>query len=213
LTGRGWFITFEGPEGGGKSTQVDRLRRHLGALGAEPLCLREPGATIVGERIRSLLLDEDVGALDCRAEALLFCAARAQMVAQVVLPALAAGRIVLCDRYADSTLAYQGYGRGLPLDELAVVNGFASFGLRPRLTLCLDVPVEVGLRRKQSGGGTNRMESDELAFHQRVRRGYLDLAAADPERWRLVDATQPPDVVERAIRGHVEAIVEGRQVR
>ena len=209
----GSLITFEGPEGGGKSTQLDRLRRYLAAHGAEPLCLREPGATMVSERIRSLLLDEDLGELEGRAEALLFCAARAQLVAQVVVPALAAGRVVLCDRYADSTLAYQGYGRGLPLAELAAVNGFATAGLRPLLTICLDVPVEVGLQRKHDDGETNRMEGDTIAFHQRVRHGFLALAAADPERWRVVDATQPPSVVEAAIRGHVEAIMGGRGQR
>jgi dTMP kinase len=209
----GLFITFEGPEGGGKTTQVERLRRHLAGRGCEPLCLREPGATIVSERIRSLLLDEDVGELSGRSEALLFCASRAQLVHQVVAPGLAAGRVVLCDRYSDSTLAYQGYGRGLPLTALAAVNDFATGGLKPELTICLDLPVQLGLSRKEAGKETNRMEADTVAFHERVRRGFLELAAAEPRRWRVVDATQPPDAVEVEVRRHVDAILEGRLLR
>lgn len=208
----GLFITFEGPEGGGKTTQLERLRRHLAAKGLAPLCLREPGATMVSERIRSLLLDEDLG-VSSRAEALLFCASRAQLVHQVVAPELAADRVVLCDRYSDSTLAYQGYGRGLPLAELAAVNEFATGGLKPALTICLDLPVQVGLSRKRADNETNRMEADTVAFHERVRRGFLELAAAEPQRWRVVDATQPADAVEAEVRHHVDAILERRLQR
>ncbi|MHB0875388.1 MAG: dTMP kinase [Anaerolineae bacterium] len=209
----GLFITFEGPEGGGKTTQLERLRRYLVARGLTPLCLREPGATIVSERIRGLLLDEDLGELSSRAEALLFCASRAQLIHQVVAPELAADRVVLCDRYSDSTLAYQGYGRGLPLAELAAVNHFATGGLKPVLTICLDLPVELGLGRKHADKQANRMEADTVAFHERVRRGFLALAAAEPQRWRVVDATRPPEAVEAEVRRHVDAILEGRLQR
>lgn len=202
------FITFEGPEGGGKTTQQEQLRRYLEEKGLAPLCLREPGATIVSERIRALLLDGSVGALNSRTEALLFCAARAELVAQVIRPALQNGRIVLCDRYADSTLAYQGYGQGLPLPELRVVNDFATGGLKPHLTFCLDVPVELGLGRKRAADEGNRMEAMAIAFHERVRRGFLDLVAAEPQRWRLIDATQSLEAVAAAIRCYVDEVLE-----
>ncbi|NPV08016.1 MAG: dTMP kinase [Anaerolineae bacterium] len=205
---RGKFITFEGPEGGGKTTQLELLRRYLASRGVEALCLREPGATIISERIRDLLLDRELGELSARTEALLFCAARAELVASRIWPALRAGRVVLCDRYTDSTLAYQGYGRGLPVSELAAVNRFATGGLEPDLTLCLDVPVEVGLRRKAAANETNRMEAEGLAFHERVRRGFLELAARQPQRWRIIDATQAPHAVAMAARQHVDAILE-----
>jgi len=208
VLGEGLFITFEGPEGGGKTTQQERLRCYLEEKGLAPLCLREPGATIVSERIRALLLDGDVGDLSGRAEALLFCAARAELVAQAIRPALQVRRIVLCDRYADSTLAYQGYGQGLPLAELRAVNDFATGGLRPHLTFCLDVPVELGLSRKRSTDEGNRMETMAIAFHERVRQGFLDLAAGELRRWRLIDATQPLAAVAAAIRGHVDVILE-----
>jgi dTMP kinase len=205
---RGRFITFEGPEGGGKTTQLELLRRYLETRGLRPLCLREPGATIVSERIRDLLLDPDLEGLGARAEALLFCAARAELVANRIRPALQAGQIVLCDRYADSTLAYQGYGRGLPVAELDVVNRFATGGLEPDLTLCLDVPIETGLQRKRVASETNRMEAESLAFHERVRQGFLELAARQPERWRVIDATQAPHTVASAVRRYVDAILE-----
>jgi dTMP kinase len=201
------FVSLEGPEGGGKTTQQERLRAYLQEKGLRPLCLREPGATIVSERIRALLLDEDVGVLTGRTEALLFCAARAELVAKVICPALAAGRVVVCDRYADSTLAYQGYGLGLPLAELRAVIAFATGGLVPRLTFCLDVPVALGLGRKQADQ-RNRMETMDVAFHERVRQGFLELATAEPERWRVIDATQPADAVTAAIRSHIDAILE-----
>jgi len=203
----GLFVSFEGPEGGGKTTQQERLRRYLEERGLEPLCLREPGATIVSERIRALLLDEDVGELTGRTQALLFCAARSELVAQAIRPALEAGRVVLCDRYADSTLAYQGYGQGLGLAELRAVSDFATGGLKPRLTFCLDVPVELGLERKLADQ-RNRMETMDVAFHERVRRGFRELAADEPRRWRLIDATQPLETVAAAIRCHVDAILK-----
>jgi len=205
---RGRLITFEGPEGGGKTTQQEMLRRHLEKQGWRPLCLREPGATMVSERIRALLLDPSLGGVSARTEALLFCASRAELVESRIRPALGAGQVVLCDRYTDSTLAYQGYGRGLPLDRLAEANAFATAGLQPDLTLLLDLPVEVGLRRKREASETNRMEAQGLGFHRRVREGFLTLAAADPNRWRVIDATLPPGAVAQQVRQHVDVLLK-----
>jgi len=207
----GLFVTLEGPEGGGKTTQQALLRDYLQAQGFEPLLVREPGATPVSERIRDLLLDNLTGDLEPRTEALLFCAARAELVARTLRPALQAGRIVICDRYADSTLAYQGYGKGLSLPELDQVNDFATGGLKPHLTFCLDVPVEVGLHRKRQIAQINavdRIERMDLDFHRRVRQGFLELVAKEPQRWRLIDATEPPEVVAAAIRHHVKLLLK-----
>jgi dTMP kinase len=202
---RGLFITFEGPEGGGKTTQLEALASCLREKGLEPLCLREPGSTALGERIRGLLLEEEGVMLTPRAQALLFCAARAQLVEERIKPALDAGQLVLCDRYVDSTIAYQGYGQGLPIPELEAISAFATCGLKPDLTICLDVPAAVGLQRKRGQGEGNRMESQALAFHERVREGFLALARAEPSRWLVLDATQAFDTVAEKIRAVVEA--------
>ena len=193
----GLFVTFEGGEGSGKSTQLARLAARLRARGIEPLVTREPGGTPLAEGIRDLLLDpaRRPGAIS---EALLMEAARADLVAGLVRPALAAGRVVLCDRYDDSTLAYQGAGRGLDPGLLAVLNQAATGGLEPGLTLLYDVPPEVGLaRRERAAGETNRLDREPADFHLRVRRCFLDLAAAEPERWVVLDATATPDELER----------------
>ena len=193
----GLFVTFEGGEGSGKSTQLARLAARLRARGSEPLVTREPGGTPLAEGIRDLLLDpaRRPGAIS---EALLMEAARADLVANLVRPALAAGRVVLCDRYDDSTLAYQGAGRGLDPGLLALLNRAATGGLVPALTLLYDVPPEVGLaRRERAAGETNRLDREPADFHLRVRRCFLDLAAAAPERWVVLDATAPPDELER----------------
>jgi len=193
----GLFVTFEGGEGSGKSTQLARLAARLRARGSEPLVTREPGGTPLAEGIRDLLLDpaRRPGAIS---EALLMEAARADLVANLVRPALAAGRVVLCDRYDDSTLAYQGAGRGLDPGLLAILNEAATGGLEPGLTLLYDVPPEVGLaRRERAAGETNRLDREPADFHLRVRRCYLDLAAAEPGRWVVLDATATPDELER----------------
>jgi dTMP kinase len=195
MTGR--FVTFEGGEGSGKTTQLARLAARLRARGLDPLVTREPGGTALAEGIRDLLLDpaRRPGAM---AEALLMEAARADLVANLVRPALAAGRVVLCDRYDDSTLAYQGAGRGLDPGLLAVLNRAATGGLVPDLTLLYDVPPEVGLARRESAAGeTNRLDREPADFHLRVRRCFLDLASAAPERWVVLDATATPDELER----------------
>ncbi|HZU04420.1 MAG TPA: dTMP kinase [Chloroflexota bacterium] len=189
------FITFEGPEGAGKSTQLTLLAAALERAGWAVQCLRDPGGTALGDHLRALLLAPEIERLDARAEALLYAAARAQLVAEVVAPALQQARVVLCDRYVDSTLAYQGWGRGLPVAELRQVVRFASGGYWPDLTLLLDLPPALGLRRKQAQraaptGAWTRFEAEPLAFHERVRAGYLALAAAEPQRWVVLDARE-----------------------
>jgi dTMP kinase len=197
--GRGLFVSLEGPEGGGKSTHLEHLAGRLRAAGHAPLITREPGGTAVGEGIRALLLDPAGGPLRPATEALLFCAARAELVTQVIRPALAAGQVVLCDRFADSTRAYQGYGRNLDRAQLEAMIRLATGGLEPDLVLLLDLPVAMGLDRRQREGEWNRLDAAGLAFHERVRTGFLSLAAADPARWRVIDASQPVATVAQAV--------------
>jgi dTMP kinase len=189
---RGRLIAFEGVEGAGKSTQVELLRQALEKAGHRVVTTREPGGTPVGERVRSILLDP-ASNLDARAEALLFAAARAQLVEQVIRPALERGEIVLCDRYLDSSLAYQGAARGLGREPIAAVNRFATGGLLPNLVVLLRLDPAEGLARGR--GGRDRIECQDLEFHLKVAQGFLDLAAADPERFAVIDAAQPPDQV------------------
>ncbi len=200
------FITFEGPEGSGKTTQIRLLADRLEAIGQVVLTTREPGGTRIGNGIRAILLDSAHTEMSPRAEALLFSAARAQLVDEVIRPALDNGKVVLCDRYADSTLAYQGYGHGQALEPLVMLGDYATRTLAPDLTIYLDVESETGLQRKQEGAAEewNRMEEQTLAFHQAVRAGYLELASADPRRWLLVDAAQTVDAVKQAIWQRVE---------
>ncbi|HEU4918941.1 MAG TPA: dTMP kinase [Candidatus Limnocylindrales bacterium] len=200
--GRGRFITIEGPDGGGKSTQARRLERALRDAGIPVLRTREPGGTPFGERIRDLLLADDHGAdpLDPLAEAFLFNAARRQLVESVIRPAVEAGTTVVCTRFADSTLAYQGFGAGLPLDRLRALQEVATGGLTPDLTIVLDLPAEVGLDRKPAGDRTRFELGFDIEFHRRVRDGFLELAAADPARFAVVDAGQPADDVWDAVR-------------
>ena len=189
---RGKFITLEGPEGAGKTVLARRLVEALEQRGHTVRLTREPGGTPLGERVRTLLLERSSGdlAIDARADALLFNAARAQLVADVIRPAVEAGEVVLCARFADSTLAYQGYGAGLPIDQLRAISDVATGGLAPDLTVLLDVDPEVGLSRK-APGARNRFEASfDLDFHRRVRAGFLELARREPERWRVVDSTR-----------------------
>lgn len=199
---RGVFITLEGPDGSGKTVQAERLRAAVAAAGREVLLVREPGGTAAGERIRTILMDRDESSvhLTQRADALLFMAARAQLVERVIEPALARGTVVISDRYLDSTLAYQGFGGELGLAELQPVGRFATGGLRPDLSILFDVPVAVGLARK-SAAETTRFEAHfDRAFHERVRSGYLTLAAAEPDRWVVIDSTAPEaDVLAAAV--------------
>lgn len=191
----GLFITFEGGEGTGKSTQLKALLAHLRASGWDPVETRDPGGTPIGKQIRGLLLDPAHGGMAAVSELFLYEASRAQLVHEVLRPALDAGRIVLCDRFTDSTVAYQGYGRGLDLDLIARMNALAADGLRPDLTFLLDLDPEVGLTRAtqrlaQSQGRHDRIEEEVLTFHQRVRAGYRAIAAAEPGRVAVLDAAR-----------------------
>ncbi|MDQ1443836.1 MAG: dTMP kinase [Acidimicrobiaceae bacterium] len=194
---RGRLIAFEGGEASGKSTQAARLANRLGAL-----LTREPGGTAVGERIRDLLLDRAVADLSDRAEALLMAAARAQHVAEVVRPALSAGQDVVTDRYADSSLAYQGYGRGLDLDEVRSLSAWATEGLWADVVVLLDVSAEVSASRL---GALDRFEAAGPEFHRNVLAGFAALAQADPGRWVVVDGTGLPDEVEARVWDAVSA--------
>lgn len=184
------FISFEGPDGSGKTSQIPRLAASLREAGLDVLTTREPGGTQVGDQIRQVLFDLGNKGMHPRSEILLFQASRAQIVEEVIKPALAAGKLVLCDRYADSTLAYQGYGHGTDLALLEEIVKFATGGLKPALTLFLDISVEEGLRRRNEGGDWNRLDDYDLDFHQRVRAGYHKLIAAEPQRWVSVDAAR-----------------------
>jgi dTMP kinase len=198
--GVGRLITLEGPEGGGKTTQARRLADLLRGHGREVVLTREPGGTVVGERIRHLLLDEGLAArLEPRTDALLFNAARAQLVAEVIRPALARGAVVVATRFADSTLAYQGFGAGVPLPDLRALERIATGGLRPALTIILDLPVAAGLARKGEAEWTRFESGFDVAFHERVRDGFLALADAEPGRFVVVDAMADPDEVADAI--------------
>lgn len=196
---RGTFITFEGGEGSGKSTQIMLLAARLEAVGQKVRVVREPGGTAVGEAVRELLLDPAHEGLDPRAELLLYEASRAQHTAKVIEPALAAGEVVLCDRYADSSTAYQGYARCLPLDEVLALNAAATGGLKPDRTLYLDIDPTLGVQRATSAVA-DRLESEDLQFHQRVREGYLSIAAGEPGRMRVIDAAGSVEEVAVRVR-------------
>lgn len=197
------FITLEGPEGSGKTTQSKRLADFLKERGYQVLCTREPGGTTISEQIREVILSNDNHSIRDETEALLYSAARAQIVGEVIRPALAEGKIVLCDRYADSTLAYQGYGLGLDLEALRAITRFATGGLVPDLTFYIDIPVEDGIARKRTGA-MNRLDRKAIEYHARVRAGYLAMAAAEPGRWVIVDGTRPVEVVQSEMRKRLE---------
>jgi dTMP kinase len=199
------FVTFEGPDGSGKTTQVARLAESLRAAGHDVIATREPGGTRIGDQVRAILHAPENRSMRPVTELLLYCASRAQLVSEVIRPHLGRGGIVLSDRYADSSLAYQGYGRGIDLAPLRAILGFATHGLRPDLTLLLDLDAEEGLRRRRgSGGEWNRLDQETVAFHTRVREGYLGLARAEPDRWVVIDAARGADEVQADIRAEVE---------
>lgn len=195
------FITLEGPDGSGKTSQLALLVGFLRQRGYPVLATREPGGTQIGDQIRGILSDLANQEMRPRAELLLFQASRAQLVEQVIRPHLQEGGIVLCDRYADSTLAYQGYGhQTFPLDQVRAIINFATGGLKPDLTLLLDVDVKAGLQRRAQGGDWNRLDAYQLEFHQRVRQGYLQMAQTEPQRWVVIDASRDMEVVQGEIR-------------
>ena len=204
----GAFITVDGPDGGGKTTQAERLAAYLRDRGVLVHLTREPGGTWLGERIRDLLLERtgSTAPTDPLADAMLFDAARRQLVQEVIRPSLDAGETVICARFTDSTLAYQGYGAGLDIDVLRRLNDLTTGGLRPDLTIILDVPVEAGLARKAPGDVTRFEAEFDLAFHHRVRQGFLTLAAAEPDRIAVIDATGDID----AVGDEIGALVDER---
>lgn len=200
----GIFITLEGGEGSGKTTQATRLCRLLAAQGYKVLHTREPGGTPVAEKLRSILLDSSAEGIAPETEALLILAARRQHVDHIIKPALKRGMIVVCDRFSDSTMAYQGYARGLDLKLLRATNDWATGQLTPHLTLLLDIPIAIGLRRRRGQTTTqNRLDREAERFHKKVRAGFLQLARREPRRIKVVDARQPPDSVEAAVEAFV----------
>jgi dTMP kinase len=203
------FITLEGPEGSGKTSQLPRLAEFLRQKGFDLITTREPGGTSIGDQIRKVLFDLDNKGMNPRSEILLFQASRAQLVDEVIQPALRSGKVVLCDRYADSTLAYQGYGHGVDMKTLREIVGFATGGLKPDLTVFLDISVGEGLHRRNKGGDWNRLDDYDKDFHQRVYSGYQRLMAEEPERWVKVNAAQEPDLVSKDLQN----VVLGRLVQ
>jgi len=194
------FITFEGPEGSGKTTQISKLANFLEEKGYSVYKTREPGGTAIGDQIRATLLALGNTEMHPRTEALLLQASRAQLVEEVISVRLGNNEIVLCDRYADSTLAYQGYGHQNDLESLRKIIHYATGGLQPDLTILLDLDVEEGLRRRSEAGGVNRLDAFELDFHRRVREGYHQLAKAEPKRWVTVEANRSLEVIQQELR-------------
>lgn len=202
----GLFITIEGVEGAGKTTQLKRLHRYLDELGYSVIVTREPGGTPVSEAVRLLLLDPSHTGMAPVTELLLYEAARAQHVAELIRPALDAGKTVLCDRFADSTTAYQGAGRALAPDDILALHNLATGGLWPDLTLVLDLPVKTGLERARNRGRYDRLEQETLSFHERVRDGFHELARREPERIKVIDATGSVEEIAAVIRTQVGAL-------
>nr|WP_275679344.1 dTMP kinase [Pseudomonas entomophila] len=202
------FITLEGPEGAGKSTNREYLAARLREQGVDVVMTREPGGTPLAERIRELLLAPSEETMAVDTELLLMFAARAQHLAQVIRPALARGAVVLCDRFTDATYAYQGGGRGLPVERIAILESFVQGQLRPDLTLVFDLPVEVGLARAAARGRLDRFEQEGQAFFEAVRQAYLQRAGQQPQRYSLLDAAQPLEAVQRAIDALLPGILE-----
>ncbi len=195
------FITLEGPDGSGKTKQMQPLADFLKEKGFTVFTAREPGGTLIGDQVREILMNLKNTSMHPRTETLLFCAARAQLVEEVIRPHLEKGDAVVLDRYADSTMAYQGYGHQNDLVFIRNLLDFATGGLKPDLTFLLDIEPEVGLHRRQVGGDEwNRMDAYQLQYHQRVRHGYLQMASGDPARWHVIDASQPPDMVKSRIQ-------------
>jgi dTMP kinase len=203
---KGTFITFEGIEGSGKSTQIALLSNYLTATGVRHVLTREPGGTLIGDQVRKILLDPANRALDPAAELLLYAAGRAQHLREIIIPALADGTNVLCDRFSDATLAYQGYGRGLNIEMIRALDRIVTAGMRPDLTLLFDIEAASGIARARGRNNSRgleaeaRFENEELAFHERVRQGYLTLVAQEPVRIRVVDASSSPEAVQAKVR-------------
>lgn len=208
---QGRFITLEGSEGAGKSTNLEHMAGYLRELGKDVLITREPGGTDLGERVRSILLDTSAAPPSPEAELLLMFAARAHHVTTKIAPALAAGRWVLCDRFTDASYAYQGSGRGVDRDKIAALESRFQGGLRPDLTVLLDLPVELGLERAGRRGEADRFERETVAFFERVRAGYLERARSEPDRIRVIDASRDIDAVSHALQAALEGLLEAER--
>jgi dTMP kinase len=204
---KGFFVTMEGVEGSGKSTQIALLKDYLQTKGRSVDVTREPGGTPIGEAVRTVLLDPANDAMDSMSELLLYEAARAQHVTQLIRPALGRGAIVICDRFSDSTTAYQGAGRGLSKEDMDRLHGLATRGLVPDLTILIDLPVAEGLARAKRYRDADRIELEPEEFHERVRQAFLRLAKEEPDRVKIVDGLLPMDKVAEEIRSHTEAML------
>ena len=204
----GMFITFEGPEGAGKSTNLRLFAEALGKAGCEPLLTREPGGTPIAEQIRALLLSEHDEAMDADAELLLVFAARAQHLNSLIRPALAAGKVVISDRFTDATYAYQGGGRGIADSRIAELENWVQGSLRPDLTLVFDVPIEIGMARARARSELDRFEQEQQSFFEAVRTSYLRRAAADPQRYRIIDASGSLEQVGAALQPVIDEVLE-----
>lgn len=204
------FITLEGPEGSGKTSQIGPLAKVIEQAGYDVILTREPGGTEIGDQVRQVIMDLKNTEMYPATEILLFQASRAQLVNQVIRPSLTAGKVILCDRYTDSTLAYQGYGHQTDLDELTRIVNFATGGLKPDLTILMDIDIEEGLKRRSGDGESwNRMDAYEIAFHKRVRAGYHQLAAEEPERWIIIDCSRGLEEIQAELAEKVLARITG----
>ncbi|MBQ8413463.1 MAG: dTMP kinase [Lachnospiraceae bacterium] len=205
---QGIFISMEGPDGSGKSTQIELLRRYLGRKGYDEVVItREPGGTVISEAIREVILNKEFSEMGYMTEALLYASARAQLVSQVIKPALLAGKAVISDRFVDSSAVYQGMARGLGVETVYKINEFAIQGIMPNLTIHLDLPAKVGIRRKKEQTELDRMELQTLDFHEKVAAGYRSLARISPNRIRTIDATMSIEDIHNQIVAYVEKIL------
>jgi dTMP kinase len=210
----GLFITFAGPEGSGKTTQIKKAGEYLKRKNVSFLLTEEPGGTQLGNELRKILLNKSSFHINGKSELLLFAAARSQHVEEVIRPAMADGKVVLCDRYSDATIAYQSFGRGLEIDDVRWINNFATRFLTPDLTLLFDIPVDIGLKRAMKrisrivdSPVEDRFESEEIEFHKRVREGYHALMSGDPERFRTIDASRGIDDIHRDVCRYLDGII------
>lgn len=209
----GFFITFEGPDGSGKTTLINNLRPFItDELKKDLIITREPGGVKISEAIREILLDKRFSEMGSRTEALLFAAARAQHLDEVIKPALDAGKIVFCDRFVDSSVVYQGIGRKLGVQEIIDINRFATTGINPDMTILLDLPADLGLARikKHRSEKSDRIDQDQLSFHEQVRRAYLDLAAKNPKRIKIIDGRQSPEKITKNALQLIQEALKGR---
>ena len=209
MADRGLFITFEGTDGAGKTTQIQRLTADLRQAGYDVCLTREPGGTPISEQIREMLLNPDHSEMAATTELLLYAASRAQHVSEVIKPALKADKVVISSRFADATVVYQGYGRGLDLERIHCLNRIATDGVIPDVTFVLDLPVEIGLQRVQnSRGGLDRLEREKIEFHRRLREGYQTIAQQEPQRLKIIDAHVSPERVYTQIQGLIQPLLQ-----